>query len=742
MESLDKQTETTGSRVAALQHIHAKYKCKNTILCLSDNSRGHEELLSSYHIGDSAVRSKIIGASVDVLSSASGGDTRDILAAVQEMVARVIEGPELTTIALRSTNRVLSPAAQSGPPILGVVVLHHEGEMDEAEMTEIATHIANVVEFTRLNRLATCVTNAQAFLANSSKDVDSFLREIGFFMLSQLNSRRYMYINANRAEGWREIQGESVASLESHAMRRDFAVEEVGALGRDVIRQVNLRFPRREDSEPAIIVPVPQSGFVVRPVPFAKYNEFSRTLERAPTDDIRLLFFGKSVQGYLQNRFSESDVAIANAFFGFVGKYIESIIFENNANEVIGHLDTDHMAQDNAQSILKILNSISRRFDSVTILRAGGFERSVHFEKISETHDVAGLADYLAKIRDTYFRRFYENRARNKAYDHPYFGVDRIKGRTFFEVHFPRHNSETRIYLIGFDGDLISESVLRSLVSLFSDLYSRVMREENIRERGDYLIQVRHAVIHHFSAANRSLKSLRPLWERGQRDKEYWLDLANDPLIGSELARTIGSLGQANLIIENGRFMIGEMESSALNRKPYRIADLIHSTLDILKFSRDDKRIGIFSKITGAQPKSMRGDGPLLSIALMNLFDNAIKYSPHYAKIRWRLEYLSDRYRLSISSLGDRLDPNARHMLFQEGYRGFQSDRLNRRHGTGLGLPVAYRILLAHSPVAQLSFEPFEDDPELEGGGNTFFFEMPFYSGSSARAAAENDLRD
>ncbi|OYY90806.1 MAG: hypothetical protein B7Y45_06365 [Sphingomonas sp. 28-66-16] len=742
METLDRQTETTSSRIAALAHLHAKYDCLNTILWLTDRSNGREQLLSSYQVGDPNIHEALVGAVVDIPRRGSKGDLADVLERVQSKIAHAVTATQrVTPIVLYPTIRAPTQSV-SDPSILGVIVLHRDVEIGDPEAEEIASHISNIVEFTRLNRLATCVTNAQAFLSRTSKDVPKFLNEIGFFMLSQLNSSRCMYVNVNRAQDWLEIEGDHLEQLGIRAAHRDFAIEECGVAAPGEVRQVGLKFQECGSSEPAILVPLPQAGYAVRPVPFAKHNDFYRSLPRQNADDIKIIFFEKVVAGYLQNRFSEADVAIANAIFGFVGKYIESIIFESNTNEVISHLDTEDMVQDDADSILKILSGITRKFNSVTILRVGGFERSIYFDKVSATHRMPGLEDYLKKVRTTYFQKYYESRAGNGNNNHPYFGVDGIDGRTVIEVHFPRYSSESRLYLVELDGEVISESALRSLISLFSDLYSRVMREENIRERGSYLMQVRHAVIHHFSAANRSLKSIRPLWERGQRDKDYWLDLLNDPLIGSDLARTISSLGQASLIIENGRFMIGELESSALNRKPYRIAELINSTLDVLKYNRDDKRIGVISKISGPPPKSMRGDGPLLSIALMNLFDNAIKYSPHFAKIRWRLDYLPDRYRLSISSVGDKLDPNARMMLFQEGYRGFQSDRLNRRHGTGLGLPVAYRILKAHSPTAQLSFEPFDFDAELEGAGNTFFFEMPFFSGSSARAAAEADVRD
>lgn len=736
METLDHQTGTTGSRISSLEYIHAKYHCMNTALWLVNRSEGVDELLSSYHVGSAEVRASLIGASIAMPSAATDNEFQHILAQAQAQLETATKGEHLVTpIALRQLRRAACEPG-TNPSTLGVLVLHHEKRIPPSELEDLANRISNVVEFTRLNRLATCITNAPEFLAQTSKAISTFLAEIGLFMLTQLNARKYLFINKNRSDSWLQIDGSSIEQLRIVPAARPFSISDVESGEPDRARHVTLRFPDDKSNEPAILVPIPQAGFEVTPVRFAKQNEFLKSLARRTADHITLLFYRKEVPGYLQARFSQADVAVAEAVFGFVAKYIESIIFESNANEVISHLDTDQMVQDDAGSILSIMSNISCKFKAITVLRAGRFERSIHFEKISETDTSLNLDEYLLKIKDAYFSRFYETKAGINN-NRPFFGIDRIDGHTVFEIHFPRYSSESRIYLMRFDGDVISESALRSLVSLFSDLYSRVMREENIRERGNYLMQARHAVTHHLAAANRSLKGIRPLWERGHKDREYWLDLIDDPIIGSELARAVGSLGQANLIIENGRFAIGDLDSSELNRKPYRIADLIEATLNVLKYNRDDKHIGVFSKISGAPPKSMRGDGPLLSIALMNLLDNAIKYSPHYMKIRWRLEYLSDRYRLTISSVGDKLDANARAMLFQEGYRGYQSDRLNRRHGTGLGLPVAYRILVAHSEIAQLEFSAFEFDSQLGGSGNSFFFEMPYFASSNARAAAE-----
>jgi signal transduction histidine kinase len=82
--------------------------------------------------------------------------------------------------------------------------------------------------------------------------------------------------------------------------------------------------------------------------------------------------------------------------------------------------------------------------------------------------------------------------------------------------------------------------------------------------------------------------------------------------------------------------------------------------------------------------------------------------------------------------VGGGLDPAAKNRYFEVGFRGKQKDRLNQRQGTGLGLPVAYKILKAHSPSCELDYFSTPHDPDLGGPSTTFYFEMPYLTGQSS----------
>ncbi len=125
------------------------------------------------------------------------------------------------------------------------------------------------------------------------------------------------------------------------------------------------------------------------------------------------------------------------------------------------------------------------------------------------------------------------------------------------------------------------------------------------------------------------------------------------------------------------------------------------------------------------------GDEVLMKIAILNLLDNAIKYSLNKGVVRWELIYKPDRYEFRISNRGDPIPEKRYNLLLQVGYRGKQRDHLNLRPGTGLGLPVAHRILRAHSETTELKLHSEKHSEELGGATNTFFFEMPYLTGLS-----------
>lgn len=92
---------------------------------------------------------------------------------------------------------------------------------------------------------------------------------------------------------------------------------------------------------------------------------------------------------------------------------------------------------------------------------------------------------------------------------------------------------------------------------------------------------------------------------------------------------------------------------------------------------------------------AVAGDPHLLSRAVENLLDNALRHTPTggSVEVAWRLE--SARAAFTVADTGPGIAPQDLPHLFTPLYRG-ETSRNRRTGGAGLGLTIARRILLAH----------------------------------------------
>jgi two-component system phosphate regulon sensor histidine kinase PhoR len=82
--------------------------------------------------------------------------------------------------------------------------------------------------------------------------------------------------------------------------------------------------------------------------------------------------------------------------------------------------------------------------------------------------------------------------------------------------------------------------------------------------------------------------------------------------------------------------------------------------------------------------------------ALLNLLDNALKFSPIGSEIRVELQSTSDWVRIGIHDRGVGLSEQDMEHMFDRFYRGDTSRYRQHRGGSGLGLAIVQQIALAH----------------------------------------------
>jgi signal transduction histidine kinase len=122
---------------------------------------------------------------------------------------------------------------------------------------------------------------------------------------------------------------------------------------------------------------------------------------------------------------------------------------------------------------------------------------------------------------------------------------------------------------------------------------------------------------------------------------------------------------------------------------------------------------------------AVRADEDALTTALLNLLDNAIKYTPGEKRITLRAFQRGARVVFEVEDNGVGVPPRERGKIFR---RFYQIDRSLARAGSGcgLGLSIVDYIVRAHGGAISVAGE--------SGKGSVFSISIPLHSAKEAAA--------
>ncbi|AJY40172.1 histidine kinase [Burkholderia thailandensis] len=151
---------------------------------------------------------------------------------------------------------------------------------------------------------------------------------------------------------------------------------------------------------------------------------------------------------------------------------------------------------------------------------------------------------------------------------------------------------------------------------------------------------------------------------------------------------------------------------------PIAPADIVRDAIDQVWFAAERKAIKLHGPEVSADTVLIRANPDMLVRAIVNLLDNAIKYSDHQTEIRVRIEETNDRHvALHISDQGIGMSDDTLRHLFEPFYQAERQHDIDG--GVGLGLPFVRAVIQRHGGTIQVS--------SVLGRGTEFVIRLPLF---------------
>jgi len=162
-------------------------------------------------------------------------------------------------------------------------------------------------------------------------------------------------------------------------------------------------------------------------------------------------------------------------------------------------------------------------------------------------------------------------------------------------------------------------------------------------------------------------------------------------------------------------------------RKEYRFAPtdvgrIVSEVLDAYRFQIEQQGFALDVHVADDLPEVM-ADKEALAQALLNLVNNAIKYSRDERYLRLDVRRDGDRVLVAVTDRGIGVAKGEQKKIFEKFYRA-EDSLVHETKGSGLGLALVQHIMQAHGGAVEVESAP--------GKGSTFTLVLPVKKGTHA----------
>ncbi len=192
-------------------------------------------------------------------------------------------------------------------------------------------------------------------------------------------------------------------------------------------------------------------------------------------------------------------------------------------------------------------------------------------------------------------------------------------------------------------------------------------------------------------------------------------------------------LGVINDILDFSKVEAGKLDLESI---PFALGDVLDNVVSVLSMKADEKDLELLLDMPLQLPTALVGDPSRLSQVLLNLGNNAVKFT-HSGAIRVAVQVLeqddaSARLRFEVRDTGIGMSTDQQRRLFQP-FTQADASTSRRYGGTGLGLAISQHLV--HLMGGELAAE------SAPGEGSRFHFELRFglQPSVAAQTPAGND---
>ncbi|MFP3912750.1 MAG: two-component system histidine kinase PnpS [Desulfobacteraceae bacterium] len=258
--------------------------------------------------------------------------------------------------------------------------------------------------------------------------------------------------------------------------------------------------------------------------------------------------------------------------------------------------------------------------------------------------------------------------------------------------------------LLNCQGSILKDSQDRQIGAMvvLNDV-SRLRRLENVRR--EFVANVSHEIKTPITAIKGFVETLMDGAAQDPQDSERFLKIINTHV--NRLEAILEDLLSLSRVEEDA-------EKEEIQLVERRLDQVLATAVQICEDRAGAKAV----RIEVACPETMVAevDPPLLEQAVVNLLDNAIKYSPDQSVIRMQVTREDNEIRIAVRDQGCGIPRKHLARIFERFYR-VDKARSRQLGGTGLGLAIVKHIAEAHGGRASVESTP--------GKGSTFTIHLP-----------------